>query len=224
MKKRKIIDVCNIDTYPKKLISSFEKNMSYDECYKIISNYLLLSFHFTRLFLKDDVIQNGLKMFDINNTVNYVLDIYNKVYNNNEDCLKIKESIANYIKQFNTNDDGIIFNSKQHKLCFISGRSKQLKDYEFFSYTFGGELISNATKIYEFHDKLISIGNPYCVKFFVPISYIKKTLKGYQIESLINIMKNNYKKKENKIFEGFLYGFDIDSHFIDEVVSIENYL
>ena len=219
---KKIIDICNLDTYPKELVKVLKENASDDECYKIIKDYYLLSFHFTRLCSKSDVENNGLKRFDINETLNHVMNVYNKIYDNEEECLKIKEAVNDYIKIYDShNEDGTISNSRKNKLCFVSGCSKKLKEYEFFSELFGGELISNSTKKYGFHDKLINIGKPYCVMFYIPIKYINMTSKGNQISSLIEIMKNNYNCDKRKLFDGYLYNMDISNKLIWKIITIE---
>lgn len=217
--KGEVIDVCNIKTYPSQLIDAFCKNESEESIFKLIENHYLVCFHYTRLYDEKLIKQEGIKPFD-KDIIQYVIDVYQKEYNNNEECDLIKEAVNEHIKNYDYNDRGTIKNTKLKKLCFVAGFSDKTKEYSKYYSMFGGECISNATKKYAFHDKLINIGENYCIKFIIPITYLSHVKSGTQINSLIYIMKENYFENKSKPFDGYLYEIAIEPRLIKSIDKI----
>lgn len=205
-----IIDVCDVRSYPKEFIELVNcGTFTEEEAYQTIKNCSLLSFHYTRLYDNKKIIKEGLKKFNYSNNTKYVLKIYKKVYRNAGEVKKIKEMVFEYQKYFP---------DKEEKLCFICGASKKTEEYLKYYSAFGGECISNAIKQdNNIYNNLIKIGDNYCVKFLVPVEYIKQTNVGEQIYFLIGIMKNNYLMKKGEPYEGYLYGYNISPKLIQSV-------
>lgn len=223
VKNKKIIDICDISTYPKDLLMKFKSEKCNDndiennieDYYSMIKDYNILCFHFTRLLSAKEVLDNGLKRFDKDETVERVIKEYKKMYKNDHECEIIKKEADIWISQYNNGEKD---NSKQGQLCFVIGKNKKLSNYSSLYCMFGGELISNFTKKYEFHKKLMNIGESYCVSFKIPISYVKKYQRGTLLESIIKIMLSNYRNNKDNNLDGKLYNIDIRKDFI---ISVE---
>lgn len=216
-KKNKVIDVCDLATYPNQLIQAFEKKSTNEECFEIIKNDELLCFHYTRLYDKNIVLKYGLKGFDKKETVNYVVEVYNKIYKNQEHCNMIRQVVAEHLKKYEVKDGKQIWNTKQGKLCFVAGKCKKTNEYASYFCMFGGECISNATKNLSFHNELINIGENCCVEFRLPVKYIKENQKNLLDDQLINIMRHNYIEKKHNCFEGYLYNKSIPKEYISKI-------
>lgn len=217
MSVKKVIDVCDLTTYPNHLIQAFEKKSTNEECLEIIKDDELLCFHYTRLYDKNIILKYGLKGFDKQETVNYVVGVYKKIYKNQEHCNMIRQVVAEHLKNYEVKDDKQIWNTKQGKLCFVAGKCKKTNEYVSYFCMFGGECISNATKKLSFHNELINIGKNYCVEFRLPVRYIKENQKGVLGDQLINIMRYNYIEKQYNYFEGYLYNKSIPKEYISKI-------
>lgn len=217
--KVKTIDVCHVKTYPKELINAFKNNETEKMCFKIIEKEYLICFHYTRLYDKNIIKKEGLVPFT-DNTLRYVVDIYNKLYNNENECNLIYKAVEKYLKNYYINDSEEKWNTKINKLCFVAGMSDKTKEYSKYYSMFGGECISNAIKNCVFHDKLINIGENFCIKFIMPIKYLRQVKSGTQISSLIYIMKENYLKNKIEPFDGYLYDIVIEPKFIKSIDKI----
>lgn len=153
-------------------------------------------------------------------TLRYVVNIYNKIYNNENEGNLISKVVEECLKNYYINDKEETWNTKINKLCFVAGMSDKTKEYSKYYSMFGGECISNATKNYVFHNKLINIGEKICIKFVIPITYLSQVKNGTQISSLMYIMKENYLKHKSNPFDGYLYDIVIEPKFIKSIDKI----
>lgn len=217
--KVKTIDVCDVKTYPKELINAFKNNETEKMCFKIIEKEYLICFHYTRLYDKNIIKKEGLVPFNYK-TLQYVIDVYYELYNDENECHLIREAVEEHLKRYDIKEVKETWNTKLNKLCFVVGMSNKTKEYSRYYSMFGGECISNATKNYVFHDKLINIGENFCIKFIIPITYLRRFKSGTQISSLIYIMKENYFKNKSEPFDGYLYDIAIEPKFIKSVDKI----
>lgn len=209
-----IIDIYDTSTYPEYLIRALNNKDSIDIIVELLKDDFLLCYHFTRLYEKDKILNEGLKKSNPYGMAKYVQETYKKVYGKKISIdLKevLKKHLINYDNPINNKD-----NTKIGRICFLIGTSKDLYMYKDYYNMFGGECIYNSLFEYEeLRNEIANIGNNYVIKFKLPIVYLK------DLERIVNKIECIYFMNDKTIIDDVIVEKEIDKKMIMEVKEID---
>lgn len=200
LKKGEILNTDSYKNFTEFVRSLFDKKIDYplklicDEINLVLSNHEIVCFHNTRLISKEKILNEGIKFLR-----NGYLDYMQKILNEHLERQEVEEILKNIEEEISNKNDCY---DKGKQICFYMNFDIHGQFCKFYE-QFGGEVLEHAVRYNENHKQILSLGDPYIIKFFLPYSVLTR-----RRDDLITEILRYWLEIQKNIPKDTTYGFD----------------
>jgi hypothetical protein len=168
-----------------------------DKIINSMKNESITCFHNTRLENPDIILNNGL-IFSDNRYVSSIINSVNKVIDNRILRVKYVSRLRKEIERWEIGGE----NNRKNQVCFYFDK-KAYKHYDKFLALYGGEFCERTYSQNDWENdereelkKLLKLGKPYIVEFFIPFDILDDDKKGDLVDYIAEFWIYKFLKKD----------------------------